>query len=123
VSVRAYDAQNSFKEEVSKRIDKYTRISRTTYNLTRWMAIRIDFLGDLYNATLAYYLVYWSTISSSNAGFSLNMATDLCSYIVWSVLFFNDFIVQLNRRVVANYVAYSQMKLTRFQFGTDTRIH
>ncbi|KAF5317511.1 hypothetical protein D9619_013131 [Psilocybe cf. subviscida] len=96
VSIRAYAAQNSFKEEASKRIDKYSRISRTTYNLARWVATRIDFLGDLYNAALACYLVYWSSISSSNAGFSLNMATDLCSYILWSVLFFNDFIVQSN---------------------------
>lgn len=97
MSIRAYAAQNSFKEEASKRIDKYSRISRTTYNLTRWVAIRIDFLGDLYNGTLACYIVYWSTLSSSNAGFSLNMATDLCSYILWSVLFVNEFIVQSNR--------------------------
>ncbi|KAF8886219.1 P-loop containing nucleoside triphosphate hydrolase protein [Gymnopilus junonius] len=57
VSIRAYGAQAFFKAESLKRVDHYVRIARTSYNLNRWIAIRIDFLGDFFTASLAAYLV------------------------------------------------------------------
>ncbi|KAF5309503.1 hypothetical protein D9619_012343 [Psilocybe cf. subviscida] len=96
VSIRAYGAQAAFKAEASKRIDHYTRISRLTYNLNRWIGSRIDNIGNVYYAALACYLVYGPSIGSSNTGFTLNMASDFCTMILWWVRIFNDFEVQSN---------------------------
>lgn len=77
-----------------KRIDKYTRAAITHYNLSRyvqmscslfyrcaysqmntsWVTFRMDILAALYTTSLAVYLTYFSPLSASNAGFSLNMA-------------------------------------------------
>jgi hypothetical protein len=97
VSIRAYGAQAAFKAEAAKRIDHYTRISRLTYNLNRWIGSRIDNIGNVYYAALACYLVYGPAIGSSNTGFTLNMASEFCTMILWWVRIFNDFEVQSNR--------------------------
>lgn len=97
VSVRAYGAQSQFKEESMNRIDKYLRISRVTYNLNRWIGVRIDILGGTFSAGLAAYLVYGRSIGASNTGFSLNMTAELCSTLLYLVRYFNDFEVQANR--------------------------
>ncbi|CAK5280078.1 unnamed protein product [Mycena citricolor] len=84
-SIRAYGAQNSFIATSLTRIDSYTRTARTFYNLNRWVCVRIDALGGLFAASLAYYLVYNRSHSASNIGFSLNMVRVL-----------NDFEIQGN---------------------------
>ncbi|KDR83054.1 hypothetical protein GALMADRAFT_238844 [Galerina marginata CBS 339.88] len=96
VSVRAYGAQSSFKAESFKRVDHYMRISRISYNLNRWISTRIDILGRLFTVALATYLVYGHSIGASNTGFSLNMAVDFCSMILWWVRVFNEFEVKSN---------------------------
>ena len=73
-SIRAYGAQNQFRQESYRRIDKYVRAARTFYNLNRWVSIRIEALGSLFAACLAAYLVYGSNARAANTGFSLNMA-------------------------------------------------
>lgn len=70
-----------------------------SYNLNRWIGIRIDFLGGLFTAALATYLVYGHSLGSANTGFSLNLAVDFCTMILWWVRIFNDFEVQTNRSV------------------------
>ena len=42
-----------------------------------WVTIRVDFFGTLYASGLAIYLTYLAHMSASNAGFSLNMASEL----------------------------------------------
>ncbi|KAF8956519.1 multidrug resistance-associated ABC transporter [Flammula alnicola] len=96
VSIRAYGAQAAFKVESLKRIDNYVRIARVCYNLNRWISLRINILGDLFNVALASYLVYGPSIGASNTGFSLNMAADFCTMILWWVRIFNEFEVQAN---------------------------
>ncbi|KAH9480738.1 ATP-binding cassette transporter abc4 [Psilocybe cubensis] len=96
VSIRAYNAQQPFKAESLKRIDHYVRIARMSYNLNRWIGIRIDLLGDIFTASLASYLVYGHALGAANTGFSLNLAVDFCSMILWWVRFFNEFEVQAN---------------------------
>lgn len=97
VSVRAYGAQKQFKSESLHRIDKYTRIARITYNLNRWIGVRIDLLGGIFSAGLATYLIYGRPIGASNSGFALNMTTELCRTLLYVVRYFNDFEVQSNR--------------------------
>jgi len=44
-SIRAYGAENSFRTEALRRIDKYTRPARAYYLLNRWISVRVDGLG------------------------------------------------------------------------------
>ena len=73
-SIRAYGAQEYFRQESYRRIDKYVRAARTFYNLNRWVSIRIEALGSLFASCLAAYLVYGTRARAANTGFSLNMA-------------------------------------------------
>lgn len=68
-----------------------------SYNLNRWVSIRIDVLGALFTSTLAAYLVYGSSTNAENTGFTLNMAIDFCNMILYWVRVFNDLEVQANR--------------------------
>ncbi|KEP49369.1 ABC transporter [Rhizoctonia solani 123E] len=96
-SIRAYGAQDLFKNEALKRVDKYTRSGRTFFNLNRWICIRMDAIGGLFAAGLAAYMVYYRTsIDASNTGFSLNMAIGFSGGIIWWVRVLNDFEVQGN---------------------------
>ncbi len=97
VSVRAYGAQKQLKAESFHRIDKYTRIARITYNLNRWIGLRTDFLGAIFSAGLAAYLIYGRPIGAANSGLALNMTTELCRTLLYVVKYFNDFETETNR--------------------------
>ena len=102
VSIRAYSAQNAFREESLRRIDKVTRPSRTFYNLNRWISIRVDAVGTTFSTALAIYLVYGTGAihkpgSAANIGFSLNMAVGFSTMILWWVRCLNEFEVSGNR--------------------------
>lgn len=105
VSIRAYGAQASFKEEISSRIDRYTHMNRLMGSLNRWIGARIDLLGTVYFTGLAAYLIYGPYIGASDTGFILNTASDFSLMILLWVRFFNDFEVEANRCVhpVTNY--------------------
>ncbi|KAF8157929.1 multidrug resistance-associated ABC transporter [Crassisporium funariophilum] len=96
VSIRAYGAELSFKNESLKRINHYIRVARMSYNLNRWIGVRIDVLGSLLTAALASYLVYGGSVGAANTGFSLNMIVEFCTMILWGVRFFNELEVQAN---------------------------
>ncbi|KAF8157953.1 multidrug resistance-associated ABC transporter [Crassisporium funariophilum] len=96
VSIRAYGAQKPFKGESLKRIDHFIKISRTSYNLNRWIGIRTDLLGATFTTALASYLLIRRSLSSANTGFSLNMSIEFCSVILYLVRSYNDFEVQAN---------------------------
>ena len=102
VSIRAYSAQSSFRQESLHRIDKVTRASRTFFNLNRWISIRIDAAGTTFSTVLAIYLVYGTGAvqkpgSAANIGFSLNMAVAFSTMILWWVKCLNEFEVSGNR--------------------------
>ncbi|KAF8803419.1 multidrug resistance-associated ABC transporter [Phlegmacium glaucopus] len=96
VSIRAYGATDAFKQESMRRLNRCTHTDRLSYSLNRWIGVRIDALGALLTAALACYLVYGRPISAANTGFSLNMAVDVCSCVLWVVRSFNDLEVQAN---------------------------
>lgn len=97
VSIRAYGAQQFFREESLRRINHYLRIARTSYNLNRWVGIRIDLLGASFTTALAAYLLIRKTLNAANIGFSLNMSLEFCAMILYVVRCYNDFEVQSNR--------------------------
>ncbi|KIJ38955.1 hypothetical protein M422DRAFT_258371 [Sphaerobolus stellatus SS14] len=80
-SIRAYGAQETFKTESLRRIDQYSRVSRMTYNLNRWIGIRIDLLGATFTSCLAAYLVYFSSNSAANSGFTLSASVHLSMFL------------------------------------------
>ncbi|VDC03254.1 unnamed protein product [Peniophora sp. CBMAI 1063] len=99
VSIRAYGAQEAFRHESYRRIDEYTRVGRTLYNLSCWVSLRSDTLGALLSSTLGAYMVYGpgaATIGASNAGFALAMAAAFSQLILWLVRVYNDFEVEGN---------------------------
>ncbi|KAG5728585.1 ATP-binding cassette transporter abc4 [Termitomyces sp. T112] len=95
-SIRAYGAQEAFRDESLQRINRYTRAARTFYNLNRWICVRIDAIGGSFAASLAAYLVYFQDQKASNTGFSINMAVGFSGMILWWVRVLNDFEVQGN---------------------------
>ncbi|KAI0640442.1 P-loop containing nucleoside triphosphate hydrolase protein [Trametes meyenii] len=95
-SVRAYGAQEAFKKESTTRIDKYTRVSVTHWNLNRWVSSRIDFIGTVFATGLAAYLTYASDLSAANTGFSLNMANSFTIVVVNLIRIFNEFEISGN---------------------------
>ena len=90
-SIRAYGAQDAFRQESYVRVDRYSRAARTFYNLNRWICIRIETLGGIYQASLAAYLVYSGVVHASNVGFSLTMAVGFSATILWWIRLINDF--------------------------------
>ncbi|KAH9972688.1 hypothetical protein BJV74DRAFT_879749 [Russula compacta] len=97
-SIRAYGAQFAFREESYRRIDRYMRAGRSFYDMNRWISLRVDFLGGLFAAALAAFLVYVPNrrVLPSDTGFSLNMAIGFSSMIFWWVRVFNNFEVNCN---------------------------
>ncbi|KAI0258309.1 P-loop containing nucleoside triphosphate hydrolase protein, partial [Gloeopeniophorella convolvens] len=94
VSIRAYGAQEDFRQESYNRIDNYTRAARVFYNPNRWLGIRMECLSGVFTAGLAAWLVYSPKSQSylpSDTGFSLTMAVGFSSVIVWLVRSFNEF--------------------------------
>ncbi|KAH9911186.1 P-loop containing nucleoside triphosphate hydrolase protein [Fomitopsis serialis] len=91
VSIRAYGAQDAFKEVSYQRIDRYTRAARTFWDLTRWVAVRIEMLSAIFVSSLAAYLLYARGTTASDTGFSLNMAVGFSGYILYWVRVWNDF--------------------------------
>ncbi|EPS98690.1 hypothetical protein FOMPIDRAFT_1037403 [Fomitopsis schrenkii] len=89
-SIRAYGAQEAFKKESHKRINQYTRATRTFFNLNYWVDIRVNALGSAFVAALSAYLVYGRSVTASNTGFSLNMAVGFSTMILWWVRTFNE---------------------------------
>ncbi|KDR83121.1 hypothetical protein GALMADRAFT_263529 [Galerina marginata CBS 339.88] len=96
VSIRAYGAQTAFRDESLKRIDFYSRTARTSWDVNRWIGLRMDALGVVFSSALAFYLVYSKKASAANTGFLLNMAINFCSYIFWLIRIFNELEVESN---------------------------
>lgn len=89
--------QGRFKEESLVHINHYMRVVRMSYNLNRWIGLRVDLLGAGFTAALAIYLIYGLCISRSNTGFSLNMGLEFTTLILYFVRIYNDFEVEADR--------------------------
>ncbi|KZT60639.1 P-loop containing nucleoside triphosphate hydrolase protein [Calocera cornea HHB12733] len=91
ISIRAYGAEEAFKQELRQRADAYARPSRVFYNLGKWMGTRSDLLRATFVAGLATYLVYArQSIGASTTGFSLANAMEFSYSILMWVRFANN---------------------------------
>ncbi|KAI0782161.1 multidrug resistance-associated ABC transporter [Abortiporus biennis] len=92
VSIRAYGAEEKFRLESFKRIDRMSRTARIFFDLNRWIGVRTDALAWGFSAALAAYLTYGkSHVGSANTGFSLTMATGFSSLLLIWIRIFNLF--------------------------------
>ncbi|KAI4523406.1 P-loop containing nucleoside triphosphate hydrolase protein, partial [Schizophyllum commune] len=92
VSIRACGAQATMIATSIQRINQYTRVARISFDLQRWITIRMDGLGAVFSTLLAIYLVYFantSDIGASSTGFSLNMAVGFSGMILFWVRMMN----------------------------------
>ncbi|TCD66627.1 hypothetical protein EIP91_001094 [Steccherinum ochraceum] len=96
ISIRAYGVQGSFKTRSFEHIDRFTSAARTFYNLNRWVCIRIEFLGGLFAAAIAGWLLYGTGVDASNTGFAMNMAVGFSNLILWWIRLLNRFEVNGN---------------------------
>ncbi|EKM51069.1 uncharacterized protein PHACADRAFT_199901 [Phanerochaete carnosa HHB-10118-sp] len=96
VSIRAYSAQNHFRGQLLRRVNDYTQASRIFWCLNQWIAVRLDSLSALFAATIAWYLVYASSIGPSGVGFVLAMAVSFTDLILNLVNWFNQLEVNAN---------------------------
>ncbi|VDB84814.1 unnamed protein product [Peniophora sp. CBMAI 1063] len=97
-SIRAYNAEDAFRQEAYKTSDEYMRAARLNYNTNRWLSTRISALSGLFSAALGSYLVYGPGRSAlpSDIGFTLNMGVGFSGSILWCVRVFNMLEVQGN---------------------------
>ncbi|KAF7797050.1 hypothetical protein EIP86_008242 [Pleurotus ostreatoroseus] len=109
-SIRAYGAQQTFKDETDKRINRYVRCARTYYNLNRWISVRIDALSATFAASLAAYFAYGSSAPNpSDIGFILVMAVSFSQMILFWVRIYNEFEVSGNSlERIQQYIAIEQ---------------
>ncbi|KAI0656583.1 multidrug resistance-associated ABC transporter [Cubamyces menziesii] len=74
VSIRAYGAQDMFKQESYLRLDRYNRAALIYNGLNRWVTVRVDSMGNVLSLALAAYIIYVARLSASDAGFAMTMA-------------------------------------------------
>lgn len=83
VSVRAYGAEQMFREEAMVRVDKYLRTAISFYNLNRWCNVRFDSLAAVFSCSLAAYLVYGPGYrDAAQIGFTLSVAVQFSQMIL-----------------------------------------
>ncbi|KAM5539773.1 hypothetical protein V8D89_006586, partial [Ganoderma adspersum] len=117
VSIRAYGVEESFKDDMHGRIDRWTRTSNTFYNLNRWVIVRADLIGTIFTVSLAIYLTYFTKLNASNIGFSLNMSIAFSSKVFEFVRTLNTFEVagdSLER--IQQYLAIEQEDMSQPEF-------
>ncbi|KAJ6468046.1 P-loop containing nucleoside triphosphate hydrolase protein [Mycena vulgaris] len=90
-SIRAYGCQDAFIKESLRRLDRYSRTARLSFDLTRWSSVRTEMLSNIFTSTLAIYLVYFQNYNAANTGFSLNAAVNFGSTVASWILCLNDF--------------------------------
>ncbi|TCD68817.1 hypothetical protein EIP91_009684 [Steccherinum ochraceum] len=96
ISIRAYGAQDNFKQRSFEHIDRFTSAARTFSNLNRWVSIRIEFLGGMFSAGIAAWLLYGTGVDASNTGFAMNMAAGFSNLILSWIRVINQFEVSGN---------------------------
>ncbi|EIW59890.1 multidrug resistance-associated ABC transporter [Trametes versicolor FP-101664 SS1] len=107
-SIRAYGAQEAFKQISFTRFDRCTRVSVTHQNLDRWVSARIDLAGTFFATGLAIYLTYISKMSAANTGFSLNQAMAFSAIIFSVIRSYNDFEIASTLERIDQYLRIEQ---------------
>ncbi|RDX55375.1 P-loop containing nucleoside triphosphate hydrolase protein [Lentinus brumalis] len=96
VTIRAYGAQERFIQESYLKLDNYTRVTRTFYSLSRWIALRLEVLSAIFSASLATYLVYGPGTKAATIGFALVQVVGFSHIILGWLRLFNEVEIHSN---------------------------
>ncbi|KAK3487828.1 P-loop containing nucleoside triphosphate hydrolase protein [Neurospora hispaniola] len=85
-----------FRYQLADRLRSFSRFQETSFNLNRWVGVRIDFVAALVTVS-AGAIAVWKVgvVEAGLVGFSLSNATGLNSQILYFVRFMNDMEVEL----------------------------
>jgi ABC-type multidrug transport system fused ATPase/permease subunit len=85
-----------FCDQLAEKIRPYARSEEATYNLNRWVAIRVDFVTALVMMSAGAIAIWKADVlGAGQVGFSLANATGLSSVILSLVRNMNDLEVEL----------------------------
>ncbi|KAJ4501458.1 P-loop containing nucleoside triphosphate hydrolase protein [Lentinula lateritia] len=105
VSIRAFGAEDMFLKESRMRIDAWLRPGLPSFNVNRWIGIRVDALAGIFTAALGAYLVYGDNgISAANTGFSMTMAVGFTSLTLIWIRIYNATELEASRQRVRHYL-------------------
>ncbi|ORY76316.1 P-loop containing nucleoside triphosphate hydrolase protein [Protomyces lactucae-debilis] len=96
VTIRAFGYEKRFTKEVEKRIDVHTRPLETLYSLNRWVQVRADFLGSFITFSASILALRQGNIAPGLVGFSLSMANDFSTSVLYLVRTLNELEIELN---------------------------
>lgn len=86
----------TFGNLLAERLRAFNRASETTYNLNRWVGVRIDFVTALVTVFAGWLAISKvGIISAGLVGFSLNSASNLSETILYMVRLLNELEVEL----------------------------
>lgn len=85
-----------FRDQLADRLRSFSRFQETSFNLNRWVGVRVDFVAALVTVS-AGAIAVWKVgvVEAGLVGFSLSNATGLNSRILYFVRFMNDMEVEL----------------------------
>ncbi|XP_059143338.1 multidrug resistance-associated protein 1-like [Physella acuta] len=89
-SIRAYKATTRFKEESQKRVDKNLVFYFGGIASNRWLATRLEFLGNIVVLAAAMFAVVSEDISASLVGLSVSYALQVTGGLNWMVRMTSD---------------------------------
>ncbi|CCC06964.1 hypothetical protein SMACR_00970 [Sordaria macrospora] len=86
----------TFRDQLAERLRSFSRSQETSFNLNRWVGVRIDFVAALITVS-AGAIAVWKVgvVEAGLVGFSLSNATVLSSQILYFVRYMNDVEVEL----------------------------
>ncbi|KAJ4392610.1 hypothetical protein N0V85_006929, partial [Neurospora sp. IMI 360204] len=86
----------TFRDQLADRLRSFSRSQETSFNLNRWVGVRVDFVAALVTVS-AGTIALWKVgvVEAGLVGFSLSNATGLNSQILVLVRFMNDLEVEL----------------------------
>ncbi|KAK1778584.1 P-loop containing nucleoside triphosphate hydrolase protein [Copromyces sp. CBS 386.78] len=87
---------DTFRDQLAERLRSFSRSQETSFNLNRWIGVRIDFVAALVTVS-AGAIAVWKVgvVEAGLVGFSLSNATGLSSQILRFVRYMNDLEVEL----------------------------
>lgn len=90
------DVPQAFGRLLATRLRAFNRASETSFNLNRWVALRIDFITALVTVLAGVIAISeMGTISAGLVGFSLTNASNLSQNILYFVRLMNELEVEL----------------------------
>ncbi|PYH94402.1 ABC transporter family protein [Aspergillus ellipticus CBS 707.79] len=71
MTVRAYQQEDTYRNEMHSRIDSHCRASWTLWLLTRWIGVRAGMIGAVFTTSASILVLSSNSITAATAGFAI----------------------------------------------------